>query len=351
MPHSKSRPPAAAKSSFGTLVEALKVAEYHLERDGASRAMVATSTLAAFQRQELPDHVRVKAKKRRGKRISVRGPRNYRLTRLVQARWPQDRQLEAAVPSLAFVLRGQADFHIADYLVECQPGDWVFIPAGISKPDASLPYVQDGSRRECDLLWIYPGPLNGVGLECFITHSTANSTQTTMQRGTAAVKNNFLPHLFNELSEQTQILSHRQQMAHLLSGIILWLTSEITEGTATIPWVRRLDQPVPRSHNLSEEARKYIESHLNHSLTIPEMARLLAVSPATFTRQFRADTGQSFHQYLTAQRLKGAENLLQDTDLSVNSVALKVGLSYERLRDLFNVNHGCSPGEFRKTRI
>jgi len=338
-------------NSFATLIEALRVAQFSLERDGAARAMVATPTIAAFRRQELPDHVKVMVKKRRGKRVSVRGPRNYRLTRLVKARWPEDRQLEAAVATLGFVLRGQADFHITDYLVQCQPGDWMFIPAGISKPDASLPYVLDGSPRECDLLWIYPGPLNGVGLECFISHSTSTATHTSLERGTAAVKNSFLAQLFNELTEQSQHSSHRQQMAHLLSCIVLWLQSEIQEGAAVIPWVRRLDQPVKRSQDLMEEARKHIESHLNQSLTISEMARVLAVSPATFTRQFRAGMGRSFHEYLTAQRLKGAEDLLLDTDLSINAVAHKVGLSYERLRDLFSQHHACSPGEFRKRRI
>lgn len=336
-------------SSFAPLLDALRIIKIWLERDGASRVMVATSTISAFRRQELPDHVKVTMKKRRGKRVSVRGPRHFRMTRLVQARWPEDGQLEAAVPSLVCVLKGQADFHLADYLVQCQPGDWIFIPAGVSKPDASLPYIMDDSSRECDLLWIYPGPLNGVGLECFICHSTA--THVSLEHGTAAVKNSFLTQLYNELNEQLQHPFHEKQIVLLLSGIVLWLKSEMKEGVATVPWVRRLDQPVQRSQDLIEEARKHIESHLNHSLTISEMARVLAVSPATFTRQFRADTGQSFHEYLTAQRLKGAEVLLLDTDLSISRIADKVGLSYERLRDLFGQHYGCSPGEFRKNQI
>jgi AraC-like DNA-binding protein len=337
--------------SFEPLLEALRIIKFWLERDDASRVMVATSTIAAFRRQELPDHIKVTVKKRRGKRVSARGPRNFRLTRLVQARWPEDGQLEAAVPSLACVIKGQADFHIADYMVKCQPGDWIFIPAGISKPDASLPYVLDDSERECDLLWIYPGPLNGVGLECFICHSTAKAMLTGLQYGTSAMKNDFLVCLFNELNEQLQRSSDGDFIYHLLSCLVLRLREEIEEGRAEIPWTRRLDQPVERSQNFIAEACKHIESHLDRHLTIAEMARMVAVSPATFTRRFRADMDQSFHEYLTAQRLKGAEALLQDTALSVNDVSLKVGLTYERLRDLFQQHHGCSPGEFRKREI
>ena len=91
-----------------------------------------------------------------------------------------------------------------------------------------------------------------------------------------------------------------------------------------------------------------IESHLDSHLTIEAMANRLAVSPSTFTRRFRDGTGQSFNHYLTKQRMKGAVSLLRDTDLAVVGVAERVGLRYERLRDLFQQQYGCSPGEFRK---
>jgi AraC-like DNA-binding protein len=334
--------------SFAPLLEVLRIIKFWLERDGASRVMVATPTIAAFRRQELADHIKVTVKKRHGKRVSVRGPRNFRLTRLVQARWPEDGQLEAAVPSLVCVIKGQADFHFADYMVQCQPGDWIFIPAGVSKPDASLPYVLDDSDRECDLLWIYPGPLNGVGLECFICHSDSKRMYSGVKYGTSDVKNDFLVQLFNELNGQMQNSRKEELIQHLLTGITLWLLWEIEEGRAVIPWTRRLDQPVERSPDFITEACKHIESHLDHHLTIPEMARLMAVSPATFTRRFRADMGQSFNEYLTVVRLKGAETLLLDTTMTVNEVASHTGVTYERLRDLFQRHYGCSPGEFRK---
>jgi len=333
---------------FAPLLETLRVIKYRLEREGASHVMVATPTITSFRRQKLADHVKVTVKKRRGKRVSVRGPRNFRLTRLVQARWPEDGQLEAAVPSLVCVIKGQADFHIADYMVQCQPGDWIFIPAGVSKPDASLPYVLDDSERECDLLWIYPGPLSGVGLECFICHSTSQAMLTGLKYGTSAVKDDFLVRLFNELNEQLLRSGKEDFIYHLLSILVLRLREEMEEGRAEVPWTRRLDQPVERSPDFIAEACKHIESHLDRHLTISGMARLVAVSPATFTRRFRTDMDQSFHEYLTAQRLKGAKALLQDTALSVNDVSLKVGLKYERLRDLFQKQYGCSPGEFRK---
>ena len=339
------------QNPFLPLLETLHGIKSRLEQNNAWHLMVARPTLAAFKEQELPAHVQVRTKKRRGKRVSERGPRHMRLTRLVQARWPQDGQLEAAVPTLAYVMQGTADFHIADYLVQCQPGDLLFIPAGVAKPDAALPYVLDGSQRECVLLWIYPGPLNGVGLECFITHSTARKVRMGQQYGTSAIKHDFLVQLFNELNRQLLEGCPLATTRYLLTGLVLWLCREMEQGRAVIPWNRRLNQPVERSKDIVAEACKHIESHLNRHLTIDEMAQLLAVSPASFTRRFRAATGLSFNQYLTRQRLKGAQTLLEDTALPVNDVARYVGLTYERLRELFQQHHDCSPGEFRRRKI
>ncbi len=336
---------------FLPLLNVLHGIKSRLEQNNAWYLMVARPMLAAFKEQELPAHIQVCAKKRRGKRVSERGPRHLRLTRLVQARWPQDGQLEAAVPTLAYVIQGTADFHIADYLVQCQPGDLLFIPAGVAKPDASLPYVQDDSQRQCDILWIYPGPLNGVGLECFITHSTAREVRMGQQYGTSAIKNDFLAQLFDELNRQVLDACPLSITRHLLMGLVLWLCREMEQGRAVIPWSRLRDQPVERSKDIVAEACKHIESHLDRHLTIDEMAQLLAVSPASFTRRFRAATGLSFNQYLTRQRLKGAEILLEDTVLPVSQVARHAGLTYERLRELFQQHHNCSPGEFRKRKI
>jgi AraC-like DNA-binding protein len=335
-------------ATFEKLLEAIRIALFSLQRNNDAPVMVAAPSIAAFRRQKLPDGATVKIKKRRGKRVSMRGPRNFRMTRLIQARWPEDGQWEATVPSLVYVLRGQADFHIEDYLVQCAQGNWLFIPAGISKPDAYLPYILDGSNRQCDLLWIYPGPLNGVGLECFICHSTAEKASVGQELGTSDIKSDFLVSLFNELNEQLLNYDNHPLVYHLLNVILLTLGEEIKSARAAIPWSRHLDQPVKRSRDIIDEACKHIESYLHHQLTIEKMARLLAVSPTTFTTQFRSKTGKSFNDYLTGKRLEGAERLLEDSGLPAHEVARSVGLTYERLRTLFHEYHHCSPGEYRK---
>lgn len=336
------------EAAFLPLLDTLSAIDFSLKRDGLPPVILAAATLRQFKSQFLPEHVRYFVKKRRGPRVSARGPRHLRTTRLVLARWPEDGQLEAAIPALGYVVSGQADFHIGDYLVQCQAGDFIYFPVGISKPDAGATYVANDPDRQCRILWISPGPLNGQGLECWIVHSQGEMSRAGAEQGTSALKNDFLARLFDRLNQT--LLSPGQDAVKLalLRCLVLCVKQELEEGRAAVPWVRRLHRPVPRERSLVEEASKHMESHLDSHLTIEVMARLLAVSPATFTRRFRDGTGQTFNHFLTERRLEGAATLLRDTDLPVREVARMVGLKYERLRDLFQERHGVAPGNFRK---
>lgn len=334
-------------TAFQPLLEALNAVHFRLQRDGDARVIVAAPTLKQLKSQVLPGHVRTSAKPRRGKRVSARSPRHLRTTNLVLARWPQDRQIEVAIPSLICVLSGQADFHLADYMLHCQPGDLLFIPPGVSRQDSTSAYTDD-EQRQCRVLWISPGPLSGHGLECWIVESQGPIRQAGLQYGTAAIKNEFSASLFKQFHQELTDSRKPELEYSLLACLLLHLHREIEKGRAAVPWVRRLHRSVEREQDVVAQACKYMESHLDSHLTIQAMANHLAVSPSTFTRRFRDAVGQSFNQYLTEQRMKGAISLLRDTDLSVFEVAGMIGLKYERLRDLFQQQHGCSPGEFRK---
>jgi len=99
------------------LISTLKRLEYWLERDEASRIMVAEPTMKRFKEQHFPNHVEVIYKERIGKRKVLRGRRNYREARPVLAVWPEDRLDESALPMIACCIDGAVDFTIADGIV------------------------------------------------------------------------------------------------------------------------------------------------------------------------------------------------------------------------------------------
>src|SRR6202521_4883262 len=58
---------------------------------------------------------------------------------------------------------------------------------------------------------------------------------------------------------------------------------------------------------------QWAQSHLGQALRVEDLARRAAMSPRTFARQFRQQTGTTPHQWLTHQRLLAAQMRLQKT--------------------------------------
>jgi len=103
-----------------------------------------------------------------------------------------------------------------------------------------------------------------------------------------------------------------------------------TDGTApTRAWaLRRLDEP----------------------LDLTSLAGHARMSVRTFSRKFRAETGQSPGNWLTQQRVRHAMHLLESTDLPVDAVAERAGMGTgASLRQHMRTAHGVSPLAYRKT--
>ena len=74
------------------------------------------------------------------------------------------------------------------------------------------------------------------------------------------------------------------------------------------------------------------------------------MSPRTFARRFRDETGTTPHAWVTRQRVQAAEELLEQTDHSVDWVAAEVGFgNAAALRHHFGRVRGVSPQQYRRT--
>ena len=95
-------------------------------------------------------------------------------------------------------------------------------------------------------------------------------------------------------------------------------------------------------------ARDLMDARYADPLDVPTLARAAHVSPAHFSRQFKAAFGETPHQYLLTRRLERAAALLRGTDHSVAEICLEVGLqgvgsfttSFKRMFD-------ATPKEYR----
>ena len=94
----------------------------------------------------------------------------------------------------------------------------------------------------------------------------------------------------------------------------------------------------------------WITEHLDEPMTVESLARQSAMSARTFARRFREETGTTPHAWITSQRVKRAEELLETTNRSVDQVADDVGfVNAATLRHHFTRARGVSPQRYRRT--
>jgi AraC family transcriptional regulator, transcriptional activator FtrA len=94
----------------------------------------------------------------------------------------------------------------------------------------------------------------------------------------------------------------------------------------------------------------WARAHLELPLRVEDLARHALMSPRTFARRFRETTGNTPLQWLCAERVRRAQDLLENTDDTIDRVAETCGLgSAHRLRTHFTRINGVTPHEFRRT--
>ncbi|WP_018350858.1 helix-turn-helix domain-containing protein [Longispora albida] len=94
----------------------------------------------------------------------------------------------------------------------------------------------------------------------------------------------------------------------------------------------------------------WAQQRLDEPLTVTDLARQVHTSPRHLGRQFRSVLGQTPLQWLLTQRVRRAQALLENTDDSVESVALATGMGTgTTLRRQFKRVVGVPPDTYRRS--
>ncbi|WP_067815022.1 GlxA family transcriptional regulator [Actinomadura kijaniata] len=94
---------------------------------------------------------------------------------------------------------------------------------------------------------------------------------------------------------------------------------------------------------------EWVAGRLGEAVTVESMAAHAGVSARTLARRFADQLGTSPGQWLLAQRIAAAQELLESSDLPLEAVAHRVGLSSAtNLRRRFRNALGTTPGAYRR---
>ncbi len=93
---------------------------------------------------------------------------------------------------------------------------------------------------------------------------------------------------------------------------------------------------------------KWILENVSDNLSVPELARQIAMSERNFARQFAKETGTTPARFVEAARVEAARRSLEEGCLHIDQISMECGFSNaERMRRAFHRHLGISPQDYR----
>jgi transcriptional regulator GlxA family with amidase domain len=112
-------------------------------------------------------------------------------------------------------------------------------------------------------------------------------------------------------------------------------------------FIKRAEADAPGSF---EATRHWAAERLSEPLDVAAMARHAGVSPRTFARRFRDETGTTPLRWLLARRVLEARRLLEESDLPIDEVAWRAGFgTAASLREHFRRATATTPTAYRRS--
>jgi transcriptional regulator GlxA family with amidase domain len=138
---------------------------------------------------------------------------------------------------------------------------------------------------------------------------------------------------------------HGPELAHAIAG---WLVVFVRRPGGQSQFSAQLRAQPARSPGVAE-VQRWLPDHVVEDCTVEALALRAAMSPRTFARTFRRETGTTPGAFVEQLRVETARRLLETTDLTVEAVARRVGLSHaETLHRAFRRRVGTTPAAYRQ---
>lgn len=94
---------------------------------------------------------------------------------------------------------------------------------------------------------------------------------------------------------------------------------------------------------------EYIDTHYMYDLCLDDVAAAADFSKFHFSRLFKQYTGFTFCDYIRHRKIRAAEELLNQSDLTVTEIAMQSGfVSLSTFNRVFRQLKHCSPTEYRE---
>ena len=246
---------------------------------------------------------------------------------------------------IAYVYSGHCTQNIGTERVKFVDGDFIFIAPGIYHTmevfdDASIilnilirkgtfhqMFLPLAKGRDIQSRFFREGLYNSHKIE-YLAYHTGSTRKDFMRKI-------YSEHLRNDdYSDQIQI------------GMLITMTAEIMrdfQGTMTCSYS---DGNIQNDEGFA--VLGYIQEH-NGTITLSDIARHFGFSESRCSRLIQKTTGMSFNEWKRLLRVRRAENMLQNTNMTINDISLALGYeNTETFIRLFRKVLHITPGKYRE---
>ncbi len=123
-----------------------------------------------------------------------------------------------------------------------------------------------------------------------------------------------------------------------LEAITAWCARRLLPGSSANETARR--------RQLVQRALDLLAEQYTREIGLAQLADLMGITPNYLSTEFNRVMGESFSQYVTRLRMKKADELMRQGDLTVKEVAARVGyVSSRHFASLFKKHFGHVPSE------
>src|SRR5690606_6340994 len=97
-----------------------------------------------------------------------------------------------------------------------------------------------------------------------------------------------------------------------------------------------------------EMAREYLDAHLDETVTLDRLARVVHMSPYHLQRTFKRFVGLSPRRYVETRRLERLKEQLREGETVTRAIFEAGYSSTSRLYEQASMNLGMTPGAYRR---
>lgn len=130
---------------------------------------------------------------------------------------------------------------------------------------------------------------------------------------------------------------------------LLMIFSRNTRGNQIFP---ESTEYVDEAHKIVSKAMLYINNNFREDTSLKFLAEKFFISTSYFSKIFKEISGNTFTDYLNGIRVKEAQRLMYETNLSIAQIAKKTGFnSSTHFGRIFKKHIGISPLSYKKEKV